>query len=194
MEHRQDIAYQRDLFIGQNGNAVRPSENCEDVNGAKAGQVGQLNKERQQGRALSGELMTIVCSSENLKRAYKRVKRNKGVAGVDQMPTGKFAEWFIREGESLRNDLLDGIYQPHEVKQVEIPKAKGGMRKLGIPTVRDRIIQQAIAQVLSPIYEREFSGRSYGYRPRRNAKFFISVFLRHFYFFSKFTTFTFSSF
>jgi group II intron reverse transcriptase/maturase len=70
----------------------------------------------------------------------------------------------------LRNDLLDGIYQPHEVKQVEIPKAKGGMRKLGIPTVRDRIIQQAIAQVLSPIYEREFSGRSYGYRPRRNAQ------------------------
>lgn len=170
MEHRQDIAYQMDLFIGQNVNAVRPSENCEDVNGAKAGQVGQLNKERQQGRALAEELMTIVCSSENLKQAYKRVKRNKGVAGIDQMPTGKFADWFIRDGESLINDLLNGIYQPQEVKQVEIPKPKGGMRKLGIPTVKDRIIQQAIAQVLSPIYEREFSGRSYGYRPRHNAQ------------------------
>ena len=170
MGHQQDIAYQRDLFIGQKGNAVRQSENCEDVNGAKAGQAGQLNKERQQGRALAGELMTIVCSSDNLKQAYKRVKRNKGVAGIDQMPTGKFAEWFITEGESLINDLLQGNYQPQGVKQVEIPKPKGGMRKLGIPTVRDRIIQQAIAQVLSPIYEQEFSERSYGYRPRRNAQ------------------------
>lgn len=170
MEHRQEIAYQQDLFIGQNGNAMRPSENCEDVNGAKAGQVGQLNKEGQQGRALTEELMTIVCSSGNLKQAYKRVKRNNGVAGIDQMPTGKFADWFISEGESLIKDLLEGNYQPQGVKQVEIPKPKGGMRKLGIPTVRDRIIQQAIAQVLSPIYEQEFSARSYGYRPRRNAQ------------------------
>lgn len=170
MEHRQDIAYQMDLFIEQNRNAVRPSDNCKDVNGAKAGQAGQLNKERQQGRALAEELMTIVCSSDNLKQAYKRVKRNKGVAGIDQMPTGMFAEWFINEGESLINDLLQGNYQPQETKQVEIPKPKGGMRKLGIPTVRDRIIQQAIAQVLSPIYEQEFSGRSYGYRPRRNTQ------------------------
>jgi len=170
MEHRQGIAYQRDLFIGQNKNAICQSENCEDVNGAKAGQAGQMNKERQQGRALAEELMTIVCSSENLKQAYKRVKRNKGVAGIDQMPTGKFADWFISEGESLLNDLLNGIYQPQGVKQVEIPKPKGGMRKLGIPTVRDRVIQQAITQVLSPIYEQEFSGKSYGYRPRRNAQ------------------------
>jgi len=86
------------------------------------------------------------------------------------MPTGKFAGWFITEGESLIKDLLEGNYQPQGVKQVEIPKPKGGMRKLGIPTVRDRIIQQAIAQVLSPIYEREFSENSYGYRPGRNAQ------------------------
>ena len=170
MEHRQDIAYQKDLFIGQNRNAVCPSENCEDVHRAKAGQEGQLNKEGQQGRALAEELMAIVCSSHNFKQAYKQVNRNKGVAGIDQMPTGKFADWFIAEGEPLINDLLKGNYQPQGVKQVEIPKPKGGMRKLGIPTVRDRIIQQAIAQVLSPIYEREFSGRSYGYRPRRSAQ------------------------
>lgn len=170
MEHRQEIAYQQDLFIGQNGNAMRPSDKCEDVNGAKTGQAGQLNKEEQQGRALAEDLMTIVCSSHNLKQAYTRVKRNKGVAGIDQMPTGKFAAWFIAEGESLINDLFQGNYQPQGVKQVEIPKPKGGMRKLGIPTVRDRIIQQAIAQVLSPIYERVFSERSYGYRPKRNAQ------------------------
>ncbi|NJO90442.1 MAG: group II intron reverse transcriptase/maturase [Chloroflexia bacterium] len=113
--------------------------------------------------------MTIVCSSHNLKRAYKQVKRNKGVAGIDQMPTEKFAVWFIAEGEALTNVLLKGNYCPQGVKQVEIPKPKGGMRKLGIPTVRDRIIQQAIAQVLSPIYEREFSEKSYGYRPKRSA-------------------------
>jgi len=170
MEHRQDIAYQKDLFIGQSENAVCPSDNCEGVPQAKAGEEGQINKERQQGRALTEELMTVICSSHNLKQAYKRVKRNKGVAGIDQMPTGKFAGWFITEGESLIKDLLEGNYQPQGVKQVEIPKPKGGMRKLGIPTVRDRIIQQAIAQVLSPIYEREFSENSYGYRPGRNAQ------------------------
>lgn len=170
MEHRQVIAYQKDLFIEQNKNAICQSDNCEGVPQAKAGQAGQVNKAGQQGRALAEELMTIVCSSQNLKQAYKRVKRNKGVAGIDQMPTGKFADWFITEGESLIRDLLQGDYQPQGVKQVEIPKPKGGMRKLGIPTVRDRIIQQAIAQVLSPIYEREFSGYSYGYRPGRNAQ------------------------
>lgn len=170
MEHRQDIAYQMDLFTEQNRNAICPSDKCEDVNRAKAGQEGQTDKEGQQGRALTEELMTIVCSSGNLKQSYKRVKRNKGVAGIDQMPTGKFAEWFISEGESLIKDLLHGKYQPQGVKQIEIPKPTGGMRKLGIPTVRDRIIQQAIAQVLSPIYEQEFSERSYGYRPKRNAQ------------------------
>jgi RNA-directed DNA polymerase len=170
MEHRQEIAYQKDLFTGHNKNAIRQSDNCEDVNRAKAGQEEQVNKERQQGRALPEDLMAIVCTSHNLKQAYKRVKRNKGVAGIDQMPTGKFADWFITKGESLIKDLLQGNYQPQALNQVEIPKPKGGIRKLGIPTVRDRIIQQAIAQVLSPIYERVFSERSYGFRPRRSAQ------------------------
>jgi group II intron reverse transcriptase/maturase len=170
MEHRQIVAYQQDLFIEQNQNAICPSDHCKDVNQAKAGQAKQVNKERQQRRALTENLMTIICSSHNLKQAYKQVKRNKGAAGIDQMPTGKFADWFILKGELLINDLLQGNYQPQAVKQVEIPKPKGGVRKLGIPTVTDRIIQQAIAQVLSPIYEREFSGKSYGFRPRRSAQ------------------------
>ena len=169
MKHRQVIAYQQDLFIEQKQNAMCPSDHCKDVYRAKAGQEKQISKEGQQGRALTENLMIIVCSSHNLKQAYKQVKRNKGVAGIDQMPTGKFADWFIAKGESLINDLLKGNYQPQAVKQVEIPKPKGGVRKLGIPTVTDRIIQQAIAQVLNPIYECEFSGKSYGFRPRRNA-------------------------
>lgn len=170
MERQQEIAYQLDLFSEQRRNVISPSENCEDVHRAKAGQAKQLSKEGRQGRALTEELMTIICSSANLKQAHKHVKRNKGVAGVDQMPTGKFAEWFIAKGELLIKDLLQGNYQPQAVKQVEIPKAKGGYRQLGIPTVTDRIIQQAIAQVISPIYEREFSARSYGFRPRRNVQ------------------------
>jgi len=169
MKRQQETAYQLDLFAEQRKNAVCLSETCKDVNQAKAGQEEQVNKEGKQGRALTDDLMTIICSSENLKQAYKRVKRNKGVAGTDQMPTEKFAEWFIDKGELLIKDLLQGKYQPQAVKQVEIPKPKGGVRKLGIPTVTDRIIQQAIAQVLSPIYEREFSEFSYGFRPRRRA-------------------------
>lgn len=170
MERQQEIAYQLDLFSEQRKNAILPLDKCKDVHQAKAGQEKQINKERQQRRALTEELMTIVCSSSNLKQAYKQVKRNKGVAGIDQMPTGKFTDWYIQNGELLIEDLLQGIYQPQAVKQVEIPKPKGGKRKLGIPTVTDRIIQQAIAQVLTPIYEREFSEFSYGFRPKRRAQ------------------------
>lgn len=170
MKGQQEISYQLDLFSEQRRNAIFPSDNCKDVNRTKAGQEKQVNREGQQGRALAEDLMTIVCSSSNLKQAYKQVKRNKGVAGIDQMPTGKFADWFIQNGELLIKDLLQEAYQPQAVKQVEIPKSKGGKRKLGIPTVTDRIIQQAIAQVLTPIYEREFSEFSYGFRPKRRAQ------------------------
>lgn len=169
MKHQQEISYQLDLFIEQKQNDIRSSDNRKDVNQAKARKVKQVNKEGQQGRALTENLMTIICSSTNLKQAYMQVKRNKGVAGTDQMPIEKFADWFKDNGETLINDLLQGTYKPQTVKQVEIPKAKGGTRKLGIPTVTDRIIQQSIAQVLSPIYEPEFSNYSYGFRPKRRA-------------------------
>ena len=169
MKRQQVIGYQLDLFLEQRKNSIHPSEDCDDVYQAKAGQERQVNREGAQGRALIEDLMTIVCSSSNLKQAYAQVKRNKGVAGIDQMPTEKFADWFIQEGELLINDLLQGSYQPQGVKQVEIPKATGGKRKLGIPTVTDRIIQQAISQVLTPVYEREFSEFSYGFRPKRSA-------------------------
>ena len=88
---------------------------------------------------------------------------------IHQMPVGEFAVWFAGNGETLLSKLYNGTYEPQGVKQVEIPKPNGGKRKLGIPTVTDRIIQQAIAQVLSPIYERKFSDHSYGFRPNRSA-------------------------
>ena len=169
MKHQQEISYQLDLFIEQKQNDIHSSDNRKDVNQAKARKVGQVNEEGEQGRALTKNLMTIICSSSNLKQAYQQVKRNKGVAGIDQMPTEKFADWFKKHGDLLINELLRGDYKPQAVMEVEIPKSKGGTRKLGIPTVTDRIIQQAIAQVLSPIYELEFSDFSYGFRPRRRA-------------------------
>lgn len=169
MKRQQEISYQLDLFSEQTGNGIHYSDRCKDVNQASEGKVKQVNKEGEQGRALTENLMTIICSSSNLKQAYKQVKRNKGVAGIDKMPTDQFATWFQNKGSELISDLLQGKYQPQAVKQVEIPKPKGGIRKLGIPTVTDRIIQQAISQVLSPIYEQEFSEFSYGFRPKRRA-------------------------
>lgn len=149
---------------------VRHSQNREDVDGTEDRKELQVEGAGKQGRALTNNnLMQQVCSHENIKRAYKQVKQNKGVAGVDQMPVWKFAEWYSKEGEKLKELLLEGNYKPQAVKFAEIPKQNGEMRRLGIPTVTDRIIQQAIAQVLSPIYENQFSEHSYAFRPKRNA-------------------------
>jgi len=171
MERQQGIVYQMDLFQPQEQEQenVRPSHHREIVSGSEARKELQVERAGEQERALAYELMQVILSPDNISRAYKQVKQNKGVAGVDQMPVEKFAEWYVQEGEHLIGQLQAGSYQPQGVKLAEIPKPNGGMRKLGIPTVTDRIIQQAIAQVLSPIYEREFSEHSYGFRPNRNA-------------------------
>ena len=170
MEHQQQIAYQRDMFIEHKQEAIGQFRHREDVNGAKISLTGQLSRETNQGRVFTEGLIGIVCSSDNINRAHKQVKRNKGVAGVDNVPVGKFADWFAQEGDELVNQILRGEYFPSAVKAVEIPKPNGGVRQLGIPTVKDRIIQQAISQVLTPIYEQVFSNHSYGFRPQRNAK------------------------
>lgn len=169
MENQQGISYQRDLFLEQELNAMRQCERREDVIGALSLLEGQVRKANKQGRALAEELIGIVCSHGNLSRAFKQVKRNKGVAGVDNIPVGKFAEWFSTEGDSLVKQILQGKYYPKAVRSVTIPKTNGGERHLGIPTVQDRVIQQAISQVLSPIYEQGFSDHSYGFRPKRSA-------------------------
>ncbi|QZE14394.1 group II intron reverse transcriptase/maturase [Halosquirtibacter laminarini] len=129
-------------------------------------QVKRVNK---QGRALATDLIGIVCSHDNLHRAFKQVKRNKGAAGIDRVPVGKFSTWYAEYGESMVDNILLGTYYPQSVRSVMIPKANGGDRELGIPTVQDRVIQQAISQVLTPIYENEFSNYSYGFRPKRSA-------------------------
>lgn len=148
---------------------MRPFASSETVSGAQATKALQVKEAGEQERALTRDLMGAILCHSNIKQAYKQVKQNKGVAGIDQMPVGKFAVWYAEEAGTLLSKLYDGTYEPQGVKQAEIRKPNGGKRKLGIPTVTDRIIQQAIAQVLSPIYERKFSEHSYGFRPKRSA-------------------------
>ena len=116
------------------------------------------------------DLLEKVLEGENLNKAYKRVKANKGASGVDGMTVNEALPWLKEHREELLESIRRGKYKPSPVRRVEIPKDNGGTRKLGIPTVIDRIIQQAIAQVLTPIYEPKFSEGSYGYRPNRSAK------------------------
>ena len=116
------------------------------------------------------DLLEKVLDRDNLNRAYKRVKANKGACGVDGMTIGEALPWLKEHREELLESIRNGKYKPSPVRRVEIPKDNGGKRQLGIPTVIDRIIQQAIAQVLIPIYESKFSNGSYGYRPHRSAK------------------------
>jgi RNA-directed DNA polymerase len=169
MEQQQAITYQYDLFDTKGQEVIRPFAGSEAVRGAQATKALQVKEAGEQERALTQDLMGAILSQSNIKQAYKQVKKNKGVAGIDQMSVGEFAAWYAENGETLLSKLYKGTYQPQVVKQVEIPKPNGGKRKLGIPTVTDRIIQQAIAQVLSPIYERKFSDHSYGFRPNRSA-------------------------
>jgi RNA-directed DNA polymerase len=118
---------------------------------------------------LTQQLMERVVDPANMNRAYKRVVSNKGAAGIDRMSVDVLREWIRENKESLLTSLLDGSYKPQAVRGVQIPKPTGGMRQLGIPTVVDRLIQQAMAQVLEPILDPMFSESSYGFRPGRGA-------------------------
>lgn len=131
--------------------------------------------ERREAEERDGaDLLERVLNRNNLNRAYKRVKANKGASGIDGMTVDEALPWLKEHGEELLESIRNGKYKPLPVRRVEIPKDNGGVRQLGIPTVLDRIIQQAIAQVLTPIYEPKFSEGSYGYRPKRSAKDAIS--------------------
>ena len=116
------------------------------------------------------DLLEKVLDRDNLNRAVKKVKANKGAPGIDGMTVEDAPEWLKEHKEELLESIRNGKYKPSPVRRKEIPKPDGGVRKLGIPTVIDRIIQQAIAQVLIPIYEPMFSEGSYGYRPQRSAQ------------------------
>jgi RNA-directed DNA polymerase len=113
--------------------------------------------------------MEAVVERENMTAAYERVMRNKGAAGVDEMPVTALKAHLLEHWSQVKEDLLAGRYQPQSVLGVQIPKPGGGMRQLGIPTVMDRLIQQALHQVLVPIFDPDFSESSYGFRPGRSA-------------------------
>lgn len=122
-----------------------------------------------QQRALTVHLMEQVCDPKNLLRAYRRVCSNKGKPGVDGMTVHELADWLREHSAALTASLLEGTYRPQPVRGVQIPKPGGGQRQLGIPVVVDRLVQQAILQVLNPILDPTFSNSSYGFRPNRSA-------------------------
>ncbi len=118
----------------------------------------------------TNRLMEEVCERENLKEALRRVKANKGSAGVDGMTVGGITDYLKQHWPDIREQLWNGTYEPKPVRRVEIPKPDGGVRKLGIPTVLDRFIQQAVMQVLQRQWNPTFSESSYGFRPGRSAQ------------------------
>jgi len=124
---------------------------------------------RTESPAISEQLMEEVIERENLREALRRVKANKGSPGVDGMRVDELAGYLKEHWPAIRDKLLSGTYRPQPVKRVEIPKPQGGVRKLGIPTVLDRFIQQAAMQVLQRRWDPMFSRHSYGFRPKRSA-------------------------
>src|SRR6266511_5774892 len=119
--------------------------------------------------ANTSRIMEEICERANLKEALRQVRGNKGGAGVDRMTVDQLGDYLKQHWPDIREQLLNGTYEPKPVRRVEIPKPDGGVRKLGIPTVLDRFIQQAVMQVLQRRWDSTFSDHSYGFRPRRSA-------------------------
>ncbi len=136
---------------------------------AVGGTESLVAKRGTESRAVGEQLMEEVCERENCKQALARVKANKGSPGVDGITVHELPEYLKQHWPAIRERLLSGTYVPQPVKRVEIPKPDGGVRKLGIPTVLDRFIQQAVMQVLQRRWDRTFSEHSYGFRPGRSA-------------------------
>jgi RNA-directed DNA polymerase len=128
-----------------------------------------IDKQQNAENRYTNGLFERIIDRNNLNEAFKRVRANKGSHGVDGMKVDELLQYLKENGASLRQSLLEGNYKPNPVRRVEIPKPNGKKRPLGIPTAVDRVIQQAIAQVLSPIFEEKFSDNSYGFRPNRSA-------------------------
>ena len=149
---------------------MRPSGGGEAGSGSAPVEERQASLMLEGNRALTNDpLMERISEETNLNRAYKRVKKNRGSPGVDGMTVGELGIWLETHREELVARLLDGSYEPQEVREVLIPKPGGGVRHLGIPTVIDRLVQQAILQVLDPMLDPTFSESSYGFRVGRSA-------------------------
>lgn len=159
-ESRQKTQEDRGFCTGDKGEATKPE--------IKAGEsfIAEGKPENPTG---TKELMEEICKKENLVKALKRIERNKGCAGIDGMPVEELTPHLKANWKKIRMELLSGMYKPSPVLRIEIEKPEGGTRCLGIPTVLDRFIQQAILQVLQGRYERIFSESSYGFRPKRSA-------------------------
>jgi RNA-directed DNA polymerase len=169
VERQQGAADQLSLLGGEQA-VVRPSGGGEAGSRSVPGEERQASPVLEGNRALAMDALTErICERENLNRAYKRVKANRGSPGVDGMRVDELGPWLKVHREELVASLLDGSYRPLEVRGVEIPKTGGGVRQLGIPTVVDRLVQQAILQVLDPLLDPTFSESSYGFRPGRSA-------------------------
>ena len=168
VERQQGTWYQPSLFEGR-GDGERHGAGGEGGTQAAACEEPQVLTASERERALTRDLMERICERGNLNRAYKRVKANKGAPGVDGMTVDDLYPWLVEHKEELVASLLEGSYQPQPVRGKEIPKPGGGVRQLGIPTVVDRLVQQAILQVLEPLLDPTFSASSYGFRPGRNA-------------------------
>jgi RNA-directed DNA polymerase len=136
---------------------------------AEGGTESLAAKRRAESPAIAEQLMEEICERENCKQALARVKANKGSPGVDGMIVHELPGYLKQHWPAIREQLLSGVYKPQPVQRVEIPKPDGGVRKLGIPTVLDRFIQQAVMQVLQRRWDRTFSDHSYGFRPGRSA-------------------------
>ena len=152
-------------YIGNGGFLQMDSVEHEEY--AEAQSVEQMKTAEQDN---ASDLMERILSRDNLNKAYQRVKSNKGAPGVDGMTVDEALPWLKEHKKELLESIKGGWFKPNPVRRKEIPKPDGGVRKLGIPTVIDRIVQQAIAQVLNPIFEPQFIDGSYGYRPHRSAQ------------------------
>ena len=137
---------------------------------AGARSISSMSQNRENdGNEYAEGLLEKILDRDNMNVAYRRVKKNKGSHGVDGMTVDELLPFLKQNGRQIKQSIREGTYRPKPVRRVEIPKPDGGIRLLGIPTVLDRVIQQAISQVLSPIYEEQFSENSYGFRPNRSA-------------------------
>jgi RNA-directed DNA polymerase len=167
-ERQQGELYQRMLFEDLEES---PRHGARGNGGTEAAttEVSQVSTATTRARALTISWMEKIAYPGNLHRAFQRVKANKGAPGADGMTIRDLSDWLTQHREELIASLLDGSYRPQPVRGVQIPKPGGGMRQLGIPTVVDRLVQQAILQVLEPSFDPTFSDSSYGFRPRRSA-------------------------
>jgi RNA-directed DNA polymerase len=159
-EKQQNIQLELDFSATPTGEACQASREETESFRTMNGTENPVNTNR---------MMEEVCERENLKAALQQVKANKGSAGVDGMTVGGISDYLQQHWPAIREQLLNGTYKPKPVRRVEIPKPDGGVRKLGIPTVLDRFIQQAVMQVLQRRWDPTFSDNSYGFRPGRSA-------------------------